>query len=67
MKHSQYFTLALLPLRVATGPQAQQTPASGREDNYKLSNILAALEPYKKYINAFANLENAAKQGFAGV
>ncbi len=36
---------------------------SGAGENFKLSSILASLEPYKKYISSFGNLENAATAG----
>jgi hypothetical protein len=36
---------------------------SGSGDNFKLSPILASLEPYKKYVSSFGNLENAATAG----
>jgi len=36
---------------------------SGSGANFKLSPILASLEPYKKYVSSFGNLENAATAG----
>src|SRR5689334_22718998 len=36
---------------------------SGSGANFKLSPILSSLEPYKKYVNSFGNLENAATAG----
>src|SRR5207244_11311638 len=33
---------------------------SGSGANFKLSPILASLEPYKKYVSSFGNLANAA-------
>jgi hypothetical protein len=36
---------------------------SGSGANFKLSPILASLEPYKKYISSFGNLENASTAG----
>jgi len=36
---------------------------SGSGANFKLSPILASLEPYKKYISSFGNLENASASG----
>jgi hypothetical protein len=36
---------------------------SGSGESFKLSPILASLEPYKKYISSFGNLENAATAG----
>ncbi len=36
---------------------------SGSGADFKLSPILASLEPYKKYVSSFGNLENAASAG----
>jgi hypothetical protein len=36
---------------------------SGSGANFKLSPILASLEPHKKYVSSFGNLENAAAAG----
>jgi hypothetical protein len=36
---------------------------SGSGADFKLSPILSSLEPYKKYVSSFGNLENAATQG----
>src|SRR5215470_1405954 len=36
---------------------------SGSGANFKLSPILSSLEPYKKYVSSFGNLENAASAG----
>src|SRR5216110_970881 len=36
---------------------------SGSGANFKLSPILASLEPYKKYVSSFGNLQNAATAG----
>jgi hypothetical protein len=36
---------------------------SGSGADFKLSPILASLEPYKKYVSSFGNLENAATAG----
>jgi hypothetical protein len=36
---------------------------SGSGADFKLSNILAAIEPYKKYVSSFGNLQNAATAG----
>ena len=33
--------------------------------DFKLSTILAPLEPYKKYVSSFGNLQNAATAGSA--
>jgi hypothetical protein len=36
---------------------------SGSGADFKLSPILSSLEPYKKYVSSFGNLENAASAG----
>jgi hypothetical protein len=41
----------------------RQMDASGSGANFKLSPILSSLEPYKKYVSSFGNLENAATAG----
>ena len=43
-------------------PWIKWTP-SGSGADFKLSPILASLEPYKKYVTSFGNLENAATAG----
>lgn len=45
------------------GPAMDKWTPSGAGDNFKLSTILASLEPYKKYVSSFGNLENAATAG----
>jgi hypothetical protein len=45
------------------GPAMDKWTPSGSGDNFKLSPILASLEPYKKYVSSFGNLENAATAG----
>jgi hypothetical protein len=45
------------------GPAADKWTPSGAGANFKLSPILASLEPYKKYVSSFGNLENAATAG----
>src|SRR6202047_3150554 len=45
------------------GPAMDKWTPSGSGANFKLSPILAALEPYKKYVSSFGNLENAATAG----
>ena len=45
------------------GPAADKWTPSGSGADFKLSRILASLEPYKKYISSFGNLENAATAG----
>ncbi len=45
------------------GPALDSWTPSGAGADFKLSTILAALEPYKKYVSSFGNLENAATRG----
>jgi hypothetical protein len=45
------------------GPQMDRWTPSGSGADFKLSPILASLEPYKKYVTSFGNLENAATAG----
>jgi hypothetical protein len=47
----------------AHGPAADKWTPSGAGADFKLSTILASLEPYKKYVSSFGNLENAATAG----
>src|SRR5271169_6927515 len=47
----------------AYGPSADKWTPSGAGANFKLSPILASLEPYKKYVSSFGNLQNAATAG----
>jgi hypothetical protein len=37
--------------------------ASGSGDSFKLSPILASLEPHKRYVTSFGNLQNNAMVG----
>ena len=45
------------------GPSLDKWTPSGSGPAFKLSPILAALEPYKKYVSSFGNLQNAATAG----
>jgi len=45
------------------GPAMDRWTSSGAGADYKLSAILSPLEPYKKYVTSFSNLENAASAG----
>src|SRR5690242_7366380 len=45
------------------GPAADKWTPSGAGADFKLSPILSSLEPYKKYVTSFGNLENAATAG----
>ena len=47
----------------AHGPAADKWTPSGSGADFKLSPILSSLEPYKKYMTSFGNLENAAAAG----
>src|SRR5215469_15234986 len=47
----------------AHGPAIDKWTSSGSGADFKLSPILASLEPYKRYVNSFGNLENAASAG----
>jgi uncharacterized protein DUF1552 len=45
------------------GPSLDRWTPSGSGASFKLSPILASLEPYKKYVSSFGNLQNAATAG----
>ena len=45
------------------GPALDKWTPSGSGADFKLSPILSPLEPYKKYVQSFGNLENAASAG----
>jgi hypothetical protein len=45
------------------GPAMDKWTSSGAGADFKLSPILTPLEPYKKYVTSFSNLENAASAG----
>jgi hypothetical protein len=45
------------------GPAMDKWTPSGTGADFKLNTILASLEPYKKYVSSFGNLENAATAG----
>src|SRR5215471_779093 len=47
----------------AHGPAMDRWTPSGSGPDFKLSAILSPLEPYKKYMTSFGNLENAASAG----
>src|ERR1700757_3209155 len=47
----------------AHGPAMDRWTPSGAGANFKLSQILASLEPYKRYVSSFGGLENAATAG----
>src|SRR5580704_2668503 len=45
------------------GPSMDHWTPTGAGADFKLSPILSSLEPYKKYVTSFGNLENAASAG----
>lgn len=45
------------------GPAMDRWTPSGAGADFKLSAILSPLEPYKKYVTSFGNLENQASAG----
>src|SRR6266403_5354483 len=45
------------------GPAADRWTPRGSGADFKLSPILASLDPYKKYVSSFGGLENAATAG----
>jgi Protein of unknown function (DUF1552) len=47
----------------AHGPAMDRWTPSGAGADFKLSPILSPLEPYKKYVSSFGNLENKASAG----
>jgi hypothetical protein len=47
----------------AHGPAMDKWTPSGAGADFKLSPILSPLEPYKKYVTSFGNLENKASAG----
>jgi hypothetical protein len=47
----------------ALGPSADRWTPSGSGADFKLSQILSPLEPHKKYVTSFGNLENQASAG----
>jgi hypothetical protein len=47
----------------AHGPAMDRWTPTGEGANFKLSPILSPLEPFKKYVSSFGNLENAATAG----
>jgi hypothetical protein len=45
------------------GPEMDKWTPSGSGDNFRLSPILASLEPHKRYVTSFGNLQNNAMVG----
>ena len=58
-----YIPHGAIMYNTAFGPSADKWTPSGSGANFKLSPILASLEPHKKYVSSFGNLENAATAG----
>src|SRR5499425_2511509 len=54
-----YIPHGAIMYNTAHGPAMDKWSPSGAGANFKLSPILSSLEPYKKYVNSFGNLENA--------
>lgn len=45
------------------GKEVDAWTSSGKGENFKLGHIVAPLEPFKRYVTTFENLENVAAQG----
>src|SRR5579871_5643532 len=58
-----YIPHGAIMYNTAHGPAMDKWTPSGAGTDFKLSPILSALEPYKKYVSSFGNLENAASAG----
>ena len=58
-----YFPHGAIMHNTSHGPAMDKWTPSGSGANFNLSPILASLEPYKKYVSSFGNLENAATLG----
>jgi hypothetical protein len=58
-----YIPHGAIMYNTAFGPSMDKWTPSGSGANFRLSPILASLEPYKKYVSSFGNLENAATAG----
>jgi hypothetical protein len=58
-----YLPHGAIMYNTAHGPAMDHWTPSGSGADFKLSPILASLEPYKKYVSSFGNLENAATAG----
>src|SRR3989440_6627579 len=58
-----YFPHGAIMHNTSHGPAMDKWTPSGSGANFKLSPILASLDPYKKYVSSFGNLENAATLG----
>jgi hypothetical protein len=58
-----YLPHGAIMYNTAHGAAADKWTPSGSGADFKLSPILSSLEPYKKYVSSFGNLENAATAG----
>src|ERR1700681_2625275 len=58
-----YMPHAAIMYNTSHGAAMDKWTPSGSGADFKLSAILASLEPYKKYVSSFGNLENAATAG----
>src|SRR4029077_20282516 len=58
-----YFPLGAIMVNTPPGPAMEKWTPSGTAADFKLSPILSPLEPYKKYVTSFGNLENKASAG----
>jgi hypothetical protein len=58
-----YLPHGAIMYNTAHGPAMDRWTPNGSGADFKLSPILASLEPYKKYVSSFGNLENAATAG----
>jgi len=58
-----YLPHGAIMYNTAHGPAMDKWTSAGSGANFKLSPILSSLEPYKKYVSSFGNLENAASAG----
>src|SRR5678809_229099 len=58
-----YLPHGAIMYNTAHGAAMDKWTPSGSGVNFKLSPILSPLEPYKKYVSSFGNLENAATAG----
>src|SRR5580692_5181461 len=58
-----YLPHGAIMYNTAHGPAMDKWTSSGSGADFKLNTILASLEPYKKYVSSFGNLQNAATAG----
>src|SRR5580658_9378539 len=58
-----YLPHGAIMYNTAHGAAMDRWTSSGSGADFKLNTILASLEPYKKYVSSFGNLENAATAG----